>query len=589
MAHRIRTLLENGRAFLEHASIHLVLPEILDKIIADTQAERAQIVLYDGGGGVVFKSARNKAGKDLLDHHESRISRKIVELVKTSQQAVVTSNAMADPLLAEPERAQTTIIKQRLLSVACVPLRDQGQTFGVLYIDNREEQARFNEETGRQLFQLADLLAGSLKKSLDFTLTQQEERERRESHLRALRQQLDRLLGHEEIIGNCPAMLALRQDLDFMKDHEFTVLILGDTGTGKELVAKALHRTSARHGKPFVACDCSAVPENMLESQLFGHERGAFTDARQSNSGIIHEAEGGTLFLDEIGNLSLETQKKLLRFLETKTYRRLGAAQERRADVRLIFATNKNLPEMVAEKKFMLDLHFRLHRGRTITLPPLRERGEDILLLAEAFLSKYNREYQTNARFSMAARALLMAYAYPGNVRELDSLISGAAWEALRTRSEVIEPEHLRHLTMTQPAPDAAPPATSMRFAGGGIYAHYLPEEHLGLLTGQYAPPEASARAAQIVRQHELHERLFIDASRAVGMPFLQARDAVAGVFERSLLAVLMLAAQGVQKDAIALAQIDEKTFITKMKEHGIKKEWFADLKPGTNPVARKT
>ncbi|MGH7494921.1 MAG: sigma 54-interacting transcriptional regulator [bacterium] len=369
------------------------MPEILDKIIADTDAERARIELYDEDGETVLQSARNMEGKDPPAGDDNRISRQILALVKTSQETIVSPNAMIDARFAEPGREQSTILHQKLLSVACAPLRIEGRVFGVLYVDHRRESGRFNHETGWQLLELSTLLAGSLKKSFDLTFHDREERERQELYVRTLRAQLDRLLGHEEIIGDCPAILSVRQEIDIMKDYEFPVLILGETGTGKELVAKALHRTSARHHKPFVTFDCSSVPENMLESELFGYERGAFTDARQAKPGIIDEAEGGTLFLDEIGNLILEVQQKLLRFLETKTYRRLGSTKEAKANMRLIFATNKNLHTMVFEKKFMPDLYYRLNKGRTITLPPLRERGEDILLLAEMFLRKYNKTF----------------------------------------------------------------------------------------------------------------------------------------------------------------------------------------------------
>lgn len=583
MAHRIKTLLESGKSLLENASIHLVLPEILDKIIADTGAERARIELYGEDGHAVLQRGRSKEGKDLSADEENRISRKILALVKTSRQTVVSPNAMIDPRFAGSGREQSTILHQKLLSVACAPLQVEEQVFGVLYIDNRQTPAHFNEETGRQLQELAGLLSASLKKSFDLTRHDQEERERHELHLRALREQLDRLLGHEEIIGNCPAIEEVRREIEFMKDYEFPVLILGDTGTGKELVAKALHRTSIRHNKPFVAFDCATVPENMLESELFGHERGAFTGADRAKPGIIDEAEGGTLFLDEIGNLNLEVQKKLLRFIETKTYRRLGAAQERKANVRLIFATNKDLPALVFERKFMPDLHYRLSKGRTIALPPLRERGDDVLLLAEALLRKYNRECKSNLGFSAAARARLKSHSYPGNVRELDGIVFDALWQALRAGAGIIEPWHVRGAPEAfSAAANTGPPPSNAAAHSRAAHAQDSQEEHRdrAFITGNYGHRESAGAALQIARQYELHDQLAIDVPQAVGMPFLQARDAVAGAFERCLLAALMFAAQGVQKEAIKLAQIDDKTFINKMKEHGIKKEWFVDLKP---------
>jgi DNA-binding NtrC family response regulator len=218
---------------------------------------------------------------------------------------------------------------------------------------------------------------------------------------------------------------------------EATVLLLGESGTGKELVAKAIHDASRRAEKPFVALDCSGLTETLFESELFGHERGAFTGATSRSVGLIEAASGGTLFLDEVGDIPLIMQVKLLRLLETGTYRRVGSAEPHKADIRLVSATHRNLREMVESGDFRQDLYFRLNTF-PVELPPLRERPSDIPLLAESLLSRVAAD--RNLIISGDAINLLSRYDYPGNVRELRNIIERAS---LLCDGEAIQPMHL--------------------------------------------------------------------------------------------------------------------------------------------------
>jgi transcriptional regulator with PAS, ATPase and Fis domain len=219
-----------------------------------------------------------------------------------------------------------------------------------------------------------------------------------------------------------------------------TVLITGETGTGKELVARALHFDGPRRNKPFAELNCSAIPPHLIESELFGYERGAFTDARERKLGLIESAEGGTLFLDEIGDLEAGVQVKLLKLLEDRMVRRLGSIREQKVDVRFVAATNRPLEQLVRDGKFRSDLYFRL-RIVSLDLPPLRNRGADILTLAEVFLGQHVRRYGKKINsFSQEARQALLAHTWPGNVRELRNVIEHAV---LLSNSEVIEPRHL--------------------------------------------------------------------------------------------------------------------------------------------------
>lgn len=229
--------------------------------------------------------------------------------------------------------------------------------------------------------------------------------------------------GLDGILGNSASMNHVYEAIRKVATVDVPVLILGESGTGKELTAKAVHRLSDRRDKPFVVINCGAIPETLLESELFGHEKGAFTGADSRKKGRIEYAEGGTLFLDEIGELSFSLQVKLLRFLQEHIIERVGGREEIQVDVRVLAATNRDLKKAIEEGKFREDLYFRLSVV-TVNLPPLRERGNDALLLARAFLHRYSREFKKNVRgFKDEAVKALSDYDWPGNVRELENRV----------------------------------------------------------------------------------------------------------------------------------------------------------------------
>jgi transcriptional regulator with PAS, ATPase and Fis domain len=238
-----------------------------------------------------------------------------------------------------------------------------------------------------------------------------------------------------------------------------TVLLTGETGTGKDLAAKAIHYNSTRSTRPFVNITASALPEQLLESELFGHERGAFTDARQQKRGLLETADGGTVFLDEIGEMTAGLQAKLLRFLEEKTFKRVGGLQDIRVDVRVIAATNRNLEEEVKAGKFREDLFYRL-QVMPVLLPPLRERRGDVPRLANYFIDKYNQEFRKRVRgLSPSAAAALDQYQWPGNIRELRNAIERAM---LLADAEYLGPEHFTTLTRTVAATQFKLPAEGL-------------------------------------------------------------------------------------------------------------------------------
>lgn len=246
------------------------------------------------------------------------------------------------------------------------------------------------------------------------------------SPLEHLQRQLDGKYRFEDIISKSPRMQGIFELLPMVSNSDSTVLVLGESGTGKELLAKAIHNQSPRRARPFVAVNCAAMPETLMESELFGYIRGAFTDAKRDKPGRIAQADGGTLFLDEVGDLPLSIQVKLLRFLQERAYEPLGATFTTRADVRIICATNRRLPEMVAQGVFRQDLYFRLNVMQ-IELPPLRERIEDVPLLAHHFVQRF-RQVTGNRIEGIEddAMAALMHYSFPGNIRELQNIVERA-------------------------------------------------------------------------------------------------------------------------------------------------------------------
>lgn len=260
------------------------------------------------------------------------------------------------------------------------------------------------------------------------------------SLIRQLQQEVSGKYRFQDIVSRSKAFARIFQVLPDIAASDATVLLHGESGTGKELFASAIHQLSRRKGGPFIKVNCGALPETLLESELFGYKRGAFTDAKKDKPGRFKLAEGGTLFLDEVGDLSLGTQVKLLRVLERKEYEPLGGTKTEKADVRIVAATNVSLEELLAKKRFREDLYYRLNVMR-IEIPPLRERPEDIPLLVEHFLHRLNRKFQKQVRaVSEKAMKILLNHTYPGNVRELQNILEHAM---ILCKGVEILPRHL--------------------------------------------------------------------------------------------------------------------------------------------------
>ncbi|GIX00626.1 MAG: sigma-54-dependent Fis family transcriptional regulator [Pirellulaceae bacterium] len=332
-------------------------------------------------------------------------------------------HAAEDPALINAEVGQRLGYVTR--SLIAVPLRDRrGKIIGVFEVLNHRS-GRFSVTDERFLTELARHAAAAVENIRDI------------AELTAAREHLLQSVAHSvRLIGHCAPIEALRQSIDRIAPTELAVLILGENGTGKEVVARSIHLLSDRRDRPFVAVNCAAIPETLLESELFGHEKGAFTDASTQHPGKFEIASGGTLLLDEIGEMSLSGQAKLLRVLEEKTLVRVGGTRPIRVDVRIVAATNQDLVQLVRQRKFRQDLYFRL-TVVTLNVPALRERGEDVIVLAEYFLEQFAHQIgRRPPRLSESAKARLRNHRWPGNVRELRNMMERVSY---LSRSDTID------------------------------------------------------------------------------------------------------------------------------------------------------
>lgn len=339
-----------------------------------------------------------------------RVSRNVVRRVLSERAGLLVRDVKVDESLS----ATQTVALESITSVLCVPLLASGVAVGVIYLDSKA-QGLFDQNHLEFMTAIANLASLALENVRRW--------ENLEEENRRLRSEIE--LEHD-MVGSSARMRDVLEIIQRVAPTSSTVLIQGESGTGKELVARAIHRNSPRRDRPFVAINCAALAESLLESELFGHEKGAFTGALTQRKGKIEVAEGGTLFLDEISEMAAGLQAKLLRVLQEREFERLGGVRPIKVDVRVIAATNRNLTETVETGRFRGDLFYRLNVV-SITTPPLRERREDILALAESFVGKASKKCNVRKkRLSLAAETLLLQYDWPGNVRELENAIERA-------------------------------------------------------------------------------------------------------------------------------------------------------------------
>ncbi|MFN3202460.1 MAG: sigma 54-interacting transcriptional regulator [Bradymonadia bacterium] len=413
---RLGVLYQHTRALGESADLHAVL-DVAAAMIFELlpAATHVAVALKERGGRFPVVSARGRDGSPV----EIPLSRTLVQQVIEDRAGVLITDAATELAGAR------SVIRSGLASVLAVPLWTGAEVQGVLQVDNRDQPGLFSGDDLEVLTVAAGHISFAAHNArLMAQLQHAEQRLDREN--RYLKGQAEAATYASGIIGDGPAMQALLQGIERVKDTRVPVVITGETGTGKELVARALHYTSNRREGLFVAQNCSTLPEHLLESELFGHMRGAFTGADRDKKGLFELADGGTMFLDEIGEMPSLLQAKLLRVLQEGEIQPVGAPRPKRIDVRVVSATHRDLQAMVKEGSFREDLFYRLH-VYPLQLPALRARREDIPALARHFVTRYAEEFMRPVSgLSTEALQALQAYDWPGNVRQLQNEIQRA-------------------------------------------------------------------------------------------------------------------------------------------------------------------
>jgi len=415
-----------------------LMDSIMDIAMETLAAERGFILLKSDEKSEDFKEvcARNISENIITSIRE--LSSSVVNQVLKTRKPVLTMDAQADQRFSGAE----SVMFHNIRSVICTPFILGNELIGAIYMDSRSGEGKFDEDSLKFLQAFSTQAVIAIENARLF--------ESLESENKKLKKQISLSENFPEIIGSSPAIMKIFEIIRDVADTTASVLIEGESGTGKELVARAIYTNSDRKNKPFIPIFCGSLAENILESELFGHKKGAFTGAIETKAGLFEEADGGTLFLDEIAEINKNIQTKLLRVLQEGEIKRVGETQIRKVEVRILSATNKDLLEEVKKGNFREDLYYRLN-VINIKMPPLRERKEDIPLLAEYFMRRFAERNKKNIDgFSTEAMDYLMTHHWTGNIRELENTIERAV---ILSKGKLLEPENL---SMTESQPQIA-------------------------------------------------------------------------------------------------------------------------------------
>jgi transcriptional regulator with GAF, ATPase, and Fis domain len=415
-AEKIRQLVVLEEAVSEMNESHTLDHRIMDIMIESGlnigAAERVLVYFLD----VAKERCLINDGETVFIHDQATCDEKIGKgLIRRALEAntVLVSEAVGDMTETKP-------LEEEYPSEIAIPFNIRDKFRGALYLAKRS--GGFTQDQKNLLDILVKNAATTYDNAIMHSILSLEAKTLK-SEVEKLRENQEILLGYHNIIGKSEQMIDIFHMIEDIAGHDTNILVQGESGTGKELIARAIHRQSNRKGKPFVDVNCAAIPGTLLESELFGYEAGAFTDARRRKIGLLESAQGGTMLLDEIGEMSFPLQAKFLRMLEDRHIRRLGGTDNIPLDVRFVFATNRDLSRMVAEGLFREDLFYRISVV-PVVLPPLRERKADILLLARYYVEEFNRKFRRRVRgFAKDAQEILLKYSWPGNVRELRNII----------------------------------------------------------------------------------------------------------------------------------------------------------------------
>ncbi len=516
---RLERLLSLNKRLIGEEEISHLLELALESVVEFSGADRGFILLRETDGAVRVRAARN-LDREMVRSERFRPSRAIADHVLTTGEAVLTNNALEDERFSASESLNEMAVK----SVVAIPIRTREQVVGAIYLDRMAagrpgfsaDDLRLLQDFGdmaaiavemRRLVQRLEVQGEELKNAKttlerltvslqDDVAAKSVEIARVERDLEAKNRALGLKYAFGNIVGRNPQMHRIFDILTQVIDYPVPVLITGESGTGKELFARALHHGGPRKGQPFMAINCAAIPENLLESELFGFKRGAFTGANADKEGLFRAARAGTVFLDEIGEMALSIQSKLLRVLQEKEVRPIGGRDSERVEARIVAATNRDLRREIAAGRFREDLFYRLNVVE-VHVPPLRERLEDIPALVEHFLERVSAEFGLPAhRMSPEAMQALLRFDWPGNVRQLENAVKSSA---ILARGTMVSAAELR-LPAGEPLEPPPLPAAS---APSGSYGHsaaasshgeppFLPARGAAASTGD--PPSSPGR-----------------------------------------------------------------------------------------------
>jgi Nif-specific regulatory protein len=486
---RLQTILSITNQWHQTNDMETLLVRMAEAATRLLDADRSSIFLWD-------KSNKTVVGRPALGIQKGELRLPddagiVGQVIQTGEPRRVNSEHDEQ----EIDRAVDKQTGYRTKTILCVPLNSpDGSRLGAFEVLNKRTGA-FNNDDQRGLIELASYAAVALENTQQF------------AELVARQEKLVEQAAQDAmLVGESAPIHAVRATARRVADTDLAVLLLGENGTGKEVVSRSIHFGSRRRKDPFIAVNCAAITETLLESELFGHEKGAFTDAHESRAGKFELAAGGTLLLDEIGDMSLAGQAKLLRVLEEKTIVRVGGSRPIHTDVRILAATNQKLVELVRAKRFREDLYFRLNVV-TLELPPLRARGDDVMLLAEHFLREFSKRAGRRVpKFSAAARKRLESHTWPGNVRELRNLMERLAY---LTTGERIEAEDLAFIL--------SPSAGTQAAIGAGLNlndaTHEFQRKHV-----QQAIDAARGNVSQAAKNLGVHRSNLYRKMRQLGM-----------------------------------------------------------------------
>jgi Nif-specific regulatory protein len=435
LAKEVELLSDISKALAESLDLEDTLMSILKSFDTHLKLRRGTITLLNPETETINVRLAHGLSKKSQSMASYKVGEGITGLVVQSGKEIIVPDISKDPRFLHKTRSRKQE-KGKQIAFFCVPIKLEGKTIGAMSVDKQADPKNDFDANVRLLNVIATMVAQAVKLN---KLVKSDRRLLSEENVR-LRRELKNHFNIHNMVGTSNAMKEVYRLIEQVSNSNATVLLRGESGTGKDLVAHAIHYNSLRADKPFVKVNCAALPDTLLESELFGHEKGAFTGASERKLGRFERAHGGTIFLDEIGDFSLNLQVKLLRVIQFKEFERVGSLETIKINVRIVVATHKNLEEQIKEGLFREDLYYRINVF-PIYMPPLRDRKDDIMLLADYFLEKTAAENNKDiSRISTPAIEMLTRYHWPGNIRELENCIERAV---LLCNDDVIRSEHL--------------------------------------------------------------------------------------------------------------------------------------------------